>query len=512
MQTAELMVVLLGAVVALALIARRLGAPEPVVLVAGGFGLTALPFLPSAEIEPAIVLLVFLPPILFPAAIALAREDLRPVLRPIGWLSIGLVLATTAVVALVGHAVLDISWPAAVVLGAVLGPTDPVSATALLRRAGAPPRLATILEGESLVNDGTSLTVFRVATGAVGAAFSLPSAVLDFVAIAAGGAALGAAIGWLVAEALRRLDELEVESAIPVLTAYGSYVAAEALGISGILAVVAAGLVIGRRISEITSPETRLRAGSFWGLLQFLAVSTLFVLIGVEVGEMLAADRGTPFGRLALAAAAVVGAVVAARAAWMATVPWLLQRLAGSSVLEEPRRELVLLVAGGLRGAVSVALALAIPLETSAGEFARRDDVVLVALLSVVVLLVVPALALPPLLRRLDLEAVDDERTVREARARMAEAALRRAYELAEQGELPEDLVGRTHEVFEARIAAARDEHDKADRAGRFRRVMRELVDAEREELHRLSREEGLSGEALRTLERQLDLEHRRLA
>lgn len=494
--------------VVLALIARPLRIAQPVVLVLGGLVLALTPLAPDAHVDPEIVLFAFLPAILFPSAIAYAREDVRPALRPVSFLAVGLVLATTAAVAGAVQLTLDVGWPAAVVVGAVLAPTDPISATALLRGLGAPSRLATILEGESLINDGTSLTLFSVAIGAVGGGFALGAAFGDFVLIAAGGAAVGAVLGWAAAEVLRRVDDVETESALAVLTAYGSYLLAEELAVSGILATVVAGFVIGTRMTDITSPETRLRSGSFWALLEFLAVSMLFVLVGLFVGDAIGTVGAEDVGRIAGATAAVSAVVLATRLGWMVTVPHLVRLAIPGKGRPYPTRELIALVAGGMRGAVSVAAALAIPLTAGGAPFPERDVLVLVALLAVVVLLVVPAVALPRLLRALDLAGGRDAPDERAIRTAMTEAALARLDDI-ETG----DGVERARDEYRHRLRALQTGDDRsAEERGRRRRVLLDAIEAERAELNRLNEEGSVAGGPLRDLERELDREERRLS
>ncbi|MFL5580669.1 MAG: Na+/H+ antiporter [Gemmatimonadaceae bacterium] len=515
----HLIMALLAAVVLLSLAARPLHVPHAVVLVIGGIGLGALPFVPDARLDPDLILLAFLPPILFPSALAYAREDVLPELRAIGFLALGLVVATSAAVAVVAHLALGVPWAAAWVLGAVLGPTDPVSATAVLRAAGAPQRIATILEGESLINDGTALTLFRIALAAVGAAFVPASAALDFVTIAIGGAVAGAAIGWLVSELLRRIEDVEVESAIAVLTAYGSYVLAEEIHVSGILATVLAGYVIGRRLSEISSPETRLRSGSFWALIQFLSETMLFVLVGVVFADSFADEQARSVPELIGITLLVTAVVGLTRLAWMFTVPYLLGLVdpKGRSP-SVPPAELLVLVLGGMRGAVSVAVALAIPATVEGTPFPERDAIVVIALGSVALLLIGPALALPPVLRGLGLDDPDAQaHRLARARIALAEAALDRASELEERRSAPEDLLARARALYEGRLAGLRHEvgdgdgHGREDGDAAYRHVLRQLLDAEWRTLRRLESERDVTGDALRRLERDLDLETRRL-
>ena len=255
------MVVLLAAVVVLAGAARVSGISDPIVLLLGGLALGFVPGAPSPELDPDVVFFVFLPPLLYSAAFLATGADLREHAPSLGILAIGLVLPTAGAVAVVAHVVAGLPWAVAFVLGAVVGPTDPVSATAVVRRVGAPRRIETLLEGEALINDGTGLTAYTVAVGVVGAgSLSLLAGAGRFVLVAAGGAAVGATIGWLASHARGRLVDANLDIAVALLTAYAAYVLADRLGTSGILATVAAGIVVQRRNGSHGSEQRARRA------------------------------------------------------------------------------------------------------------------------------------------------------------------------------------------------------------------------------------------------------------
>jgi CPA1 family monovalent cation:H+ antiporter len=522
MDHAQLFVVLLVAVVLVALLARRWRLPESVALVAGGLGFGALPFAPEVHLEPDVIFLAFLPPILYPAAYEYASEDVRANLRPIGFLAIGLVLATMAAIAVVLHVVAGIPWAPAFVAGAILSPTDPVAATTTIRSAGAPDRLATILEGESLINDGTALTALRIAVAAVGAAtFEPASAILEFVTVALGGAAIGGVLGWLTSQLRRHLDDLYLESSIAVLLAYGSFVVAEAAGTSGILATVLAGYMMGRASGDVMSAETRSGGIAFWGVARFLGESILFLLVGLAFAQVL---DNHETGRSALELAGLIALVSAValgiRFLWMATVPLLagvlhrrdhgLQALIGG-------RERTVIAFGGMRGAVSVVAALSIPQAVGGTPFPDRDALIVVALGTIIVLLVVPALGLPPLLRRLGLtggsEQAERERT---ARAALARAALARMADVEGREDIPDEVMRRIRERYEWRVAHEKPDGRKNGRSREFARayrdLRRELLDAERQALAELRERGEITGEGLRSIERDLDLEETRIA
>jgi Na+/H+ antiporter len=242
-------------------IARWLGVPYPIPLVIGGLVLGLLPGIPDIELEPELVLLIFLPPLLYAAAFFSDLRALRTELRPISLAAIGLVLVTTGAVAVLGHEVIGLSWPMAFALGAIVSPTDPVAATSIMRNLGAPRRLVNIVEGESLVNDATALVAYKVAVAAaVGGSFSALDAGLEFLGAAAGGIAIGLAVGFVVTEIRRRLDDPPTEITISLFTAYAAFIPADELGLSGVLAAVTTGVYLGWQAPQIASRRCGCRA------------------------------------------------------------------------------------------------------------------------------------------------------------------------------------------------------------------------------------------------------------
>jgi len=279
---------LLTAVAGLVMLSNVLRVPYPVFLVLGGLALGLIPAVPDVELPPDLVLLVFLPPILYSAAFFSSPRDLRANLRPIGFLSIGLVLVTIVTVAVVAHVATSIPWAAAFVLGTVLAPTDPVAATAIAARLGMPRRVVTILEGESLINDGTALVLYRVAVAAVvTGTFSLLDAGLEFALYGTGGVVIGLVVAWVIARVRRWTEDSLVEITISLFTPYAAYVPAEEIGASGVLAAVAAGLYLGWYSPEMTAPQNRLQASTVWVVLPFLLNSLLFILIGLQLPNIL---------------------------------------------------------------------------------------------------------------------------------------------------------------------------------------------------------------------------------
>ena len=357
----ELVVALLLASTVLAGIARAINVHYAIVLVLGGLVVGLVSGTSAPRVDPDVVLFVFLPPLVYAASFGSSTQDLRAHAQAIGLLAVGLVLVTMGAVAVVAHAVAHIGWGPALVLGAILGPTDPIAATSVLRRLGAPDRISTILEGEALVNDGTGLTVYKLAVAAVVSGhFSPGLGIVKFIGVSAGGVAIGLAAGWLSVEVRKRIDEPQMEISISLLTAYLAYLPADRVGASGVLAALAAGLYTGGRAGLMLSPTSRLRTLGFWEALTFLLESVLFLLIGLQLPHV---TQGLSVGTPLLYAAAVAATLVAVRVAWMFSVPQLVRVAVPRWGETEPGvAERTVLGWSGMRGGVSLAAALAVPL------------------------------------------------------------------------------------------------------------------------------------------------------
>ena len=319
----ELLLGLMVAVAALSTIARLIDVPYPILLVVGGLVLGLIPGLPDVQLDPDLVLVLFLPPLLYAAAFFSSLRDLRRSLRPISMLAIGLVLATAGAVALVAHELIDgMPWAAAFALGGILAPTDPLASSAIIRRLGAPRRVVTIIEGESLINDGTALVIYRAAVvAAVGGGFTLLDGGLDFVVGAAGGVAVGLVVGWLVARIRKPLEDPPVEITISLATAYAAYLPAESIGLSGVLAAVTAGIYLGWQAPKIASPNMRIQGRPVWETLVFLLNALLFVLVGLQLPVAVGGLGDIGAATLAGYAAAICATVVGVRLLWLNVVP-----------------------------------------------------------------------------------------------------------------------------------------------------------------------------------------------
>jgi len=510
---------LLVAVAGLAAAARAVDVPYPIVLVVGGLALGFVPGLPEVELEPDLVLVIFLPPLLYSAAFFANLHDLRRDVRSISLLAIGLVLATMCSVAVVAHALIDgLPWAAAFALGAIVAPTDPVAATAVARRLAVPRRIVTIVEGESLVNDGTALVAYRFAVAAaVGGSFSLFEASLEFVLGAIGGVLIGLAVGWVISEVRRRLDDVPVEITISLLSGYAGYLPAEAVGASGVLAAVTVGIVLGWRAPRISTARMRLQGYAVWDTLVFLLNALLFVLIGLQLPLILDELSGEPAMALVGYATAVSLTVILTRITWMNTLPFViraLDRRPQQRARREDWRFRMIAAWAGMRGSVSLAAALALP-----EDFPRRDVVLFLTFAVIFTTLVLQGLTLPALIRRLAVR--DDGAEEREdlaGRRAAVDAALAAIEELAGREWTRDDTADRMRRAYEyrrSRLAARAGETDDGDgyehRSFKYQKMVRVVLDAQRAEIVRLRNAGVISNEIMHRLERELDLEDERL-
>jgi len=514
---------LLVAIAALAVVARLIGVPYPIPLVVGGGAIGFVPGVPAVELEPELVLLIFLPPLLYGAAFFTSLRDLRRHARPIAFLSIGVVLATMAAVALVAHWAVGLGWPEAFVLGAVVSPTDAVAPAEIMRRLGAPRRLLTVVEGENLTNDWTALMLYRFAVAAVvTGSFSLGEAGLRFVLSGLGGLLVGLAVGWIIRQVRSRIDDPPTEITISILSGYAAYLPAEELGLSGVIAAVTVGVYMGWHTPQLTTPVMRIQGTSVWEILMFLLNAVLFMLVGLQLPRVLE-DIAGEYSAVELVAwgALTSAVVVAVRLVWMFTVPYVTRALDRRPSQRERRasaRERLVIGWAGMRGSVALAAALAVPLETDAGAaFPERDLIIFLAFTVILVTLVGQGLSLGPLIDRLGI--CDDGAEEREevaARIRLAQAALGRIDEMAGENWVRDDTLERVRGLFDYRRRrfSAREDGDGdhyEERTGNYTRLMYELFDAQREELISMRNAGEISDEVRRRVERELDLEESRL-
>lgn len=504
------------AAIAAVWLAERVGVPYPVLLVAVGAILAWLPWVNVPTLAPEIVFYVFLPPLLYYAAYFIAPDDLRASARPIGLLSVGLVVVTTAVVAGVLLGIAGVPPAVALVAGAVVAPTDAVAATSVFARLDVPERLATIVEGEGLTNDGTALVLYTgaVGTAMVGAVHPGPL-IVTLLAAPAGGAALGLAVGWLAVQVRRRIDHSLLEITVSLVTPYLTYVLAEGAHLSGVLATVTAGVYVGSHLSAIYAPGARLQAFAFLDVLVFLLNVVLFTLVGMQLVRSLHWIPGIPAARVVAVISAVVVVVIASRLVWMLSGP-VTTRIFGRVTEATVWRERTVVAWAGMRGGLSLAAALAIPLRLTDGRpFPNRDLVIVVAASVIVASLLIQGTSLPWLLRRLDLRADDFGTAENKVRLKAARAALAWLDD-PQHADATDEATKAARSLYQAkarRLELGRsddDESDDAQEMERYRALRLKLIGVERSVLLTLRENGRINATLLRAIERDLDLEEAR--
>jgi len=520
MSAVALILILLVAAAALRVLSDQWDIPHPVLLVLGGLLLAVTPGLPRATLDPEVVFLIFVPPLLYLAAYLTSWRDFRRTLRPILLAAVGLVLVTMGSVAVMAHAMLSLAWPAAFVLGAIVAPSDAVATTAVTRRLSVRNEISTLLDGESLFNDAVAFVAYRLAVSAtVSNQFSLLQAALRFVVGGAGGIAIGLAVGYVAIWIRRRLSELpEVDGTISLVTPFAAFIPADRLGLSGVLAVVALGMYVSRESPRAVSSETRIHAFDLWNVVGFVLEGLIFILIGLDLPLVLQTAGRTPLATLIGYGLAVSGVIIVLRMAWVMSIGLLRQTV--EKLLRSPSvtfsiRELLFIGWAGLRGAASLVIALALPLTVASGaSFPGRGTIVFVTFVVIFVTLVVQGFTLRPLIQALHLRGDNraEEESV-EARLRTAKAGVRRLDEIIARAPALADVATRLKSQHQHRVhryigrRRHQRHHQDESRAEDYVHVRRSMLDAEREELIHL-RDAGVIGdEVLRDIQRELDLE-----
>ena len=498
-------------------VARRLGLPYPALFVLGGLALGFIPGIPHITLEPDLVLLVFLPPLLFAAAFETPLRDLRRNFWPIARLSIGLVILTTVVVAAVAQALVPgLGWAAAFALGAIVAPTDALAATSVFRRLGVPRVVLSLIEGEALFNDASALILYRAAVvAAMFGTFVFTNAIGNFVIAGIGGIAIGFVVGRVMAEIVKWLDDPPVEVVVSLLIPFAAFLPAEQFGLSGVLAVVTAGLVIGRRLGTMLSPSSRLLWLTSWKMVTFVLNGLVFVLVGLALPDILAGQAAiTPVQFLGLAIL-VCGAVIVTRFAWVFLSSFLPHSPRRQIAQQDPALawRLTFLVGwSGLRGAVSLAAALALPL-----DFPARNLILLLTFAVILATLVGQGLTLPIVVRWARWDGVDAEaEEVLLARTTMYKVG-RGGIRIA-RGRWPD------HQPLLDRLDAGllyREEHLATDEGAQpeqgseehlaHQEIQLSIINAQRAAIIELRDAGEINDATLRTLERELDLEELRM-
>ncbi|MEU5702298.1 Na+/H+ antiporter [Streptomyces aurantiacus] len=503
--------------------ARRTPVPAPLLLVAAGLVVSYVPGVPEYTLDPHIVLPLLLPPLLYTAATDSSYLDLRAQLRPVALLSVGYVLFATLAVGWAAYVLVpDLSLTAALVLGAVVAPPDAVAATAVARRVGLPSRVTTILQGESLVNDATAITAYKVAlAAAVGEGATWAGGIGEFLLAALGGIGVGLVLMVPIHWMRTRLNEALLQNSLSLLTPFFAYAVAEQVHASGVLAVVVVALYLGHRNWEVDF-ATRLQEEAVWKMVAFILESAVFALIGLQLPVILKGLGAYEGASAAWYAVALFGIVVLTRFVWVYPATFL-PRLLSARIREReenPTWKAPFIIGwAGMRGVVSLAIAFSIPLTVEGGEdFAGRDLILFLTFTTVIGTLVVQGLSLPPLIRLLKLPPRDQQaETLAEAnaQAQASRAAEQRLEELLsdERNTLPPPLAVRLRAVLERRRNAVWERLGQVNTVtgetadDTYRRLSREMIGAERAVFVKLRNGRYIDDEMLRTLLRRLDLE-----
>jgi Na+/H+ antiporter len=522
-QLALLFVLLLGAVVSVP-VGDRFGLPAPVLMTLLGIVLALLDFVPNVEISPDLILPLLLPPLLYAAVRRTSWRQFAANIRPIFLLAVALVFVTTLCVAVVANAIVPgLPIAAAVALGALVAPPDPVAATAVAGQLGLPRRLVSILEGEGLFNDVTAIVLYHVAiAAAVSGSFSPWRAGLDLVLSAVVAVVIGVALGWGANKLMDLLGDATLQIGLTLLVPYASYVLAEELHGSGVLAVLTTALFLAEYATDADDVLTRLAGHTFWDVVDTLVTGVAFGLIGLELHNAIRTASGR-WGEMLGWAAAMVGVVVLVRLVWLLPATWVAKRLHAKQDYDEEIpmtwRETVVMWWSGMRGVASVALALAIPLKTDDGSaFPDRDEIVFVAFGVIMVTLVLQGLTLPWLVRKLGVKAdTEREKEFEKTLAiRAAKAAKRRLKEIEEVEELSEELTEQLlRRAFEIGVRISPDMGDeerreaheqRVKRLRRIRRIQSEMMSAARHEVLAARSEPGADPEIVDRVLRHLDV------
>jgi monovalent cation/hydrogen antiporter len=511
----QVLIGLLVVTIPLVALGRRANISYPIVLVLGGLVLGFIPKLPAVEFDPNLILLLFLPPLLYWQGITAPLDVMRANAGQIVWLAIGLVIATTTAVAVAAHAIIPgLDWGVAFVLGAIVSPTDALAAVPVLERFRLPRRLIAIVEGESLLNDATALVIYATAISVVTTGvFNPGQTLLQFGIAAIGALAIGYIVGRLGVEGWRRITDPQLQGVISVVIPFLAFAPAHHFGLSGVLAVVTAAMYITRFSPRVVVPAARIQIVGFWETLVFLTNAVLFLTVGLQLHSVAQRAFNNHSWQLVLAYSVVVNAVVlAVRLAWVLAAEYIPAATTDAEHAAPAPKNALIEAWSGLRGAVSLAAALAIPVTLSNGSpFPHRDFIIFVTFTVILVTLVGGGLTLPALVRRMKLpeDIGNEERDeLREAYIEITEAALRRIVELTTDGRIDGDHALALQRQFEHRRDLHRAVLDGAggSHAQHHVDVSREIIHAQRQALIALRDEGRIDNAVLRAVQADLDL------
>ncbi len=521
----QILLILLAVLAGTALLARRINVAPAILLLLSGVALAFVPGIPSLELPPELVLLVVLPPLIYSASVAMSWREFCKNLRPIVLLSVGCVIFTACAVAVATHYLIGLPWSIGFLLGAIVSPPDVVAPLAIARRLGLPRRILVVLEGEGLANDATALILYRFAVVAITTgAFSLPKASATFVAIVGGELAYGVAIGWLSLRMRQRARDPQIEITLSLLTPYIAFWIPQHLGGSGVLATVACGLYISWNGALLIPAATRLQGIFFWDLVIYLVEGMLFLLTGFQMRLLIEKSDEFPIADILGTIALVSAVIIVARFVWVFSASYLPRLWSSRSRRSDPLedwRGVFVVAFTGVRGAVSLAAALALPYALPGGEaFPHRDLILFVAFGVILITLVGFGLTLPLVVEWLGLSAAGRDEHRREHESELAarrdalNVALASLNAITDNRELSDELVKRLRTRHQGRVnqLPLSLEPDDRNLSAASRALVRELIEAERKYIHEMLRKGQITDETRRRIERDLDLEEAGLA
>lgn len=526
MENVSLIVILLFGITFLGILSNRFKLPFSITLVLSGLAISLIPGLPVVTLKPEVVFLIFLPPLLYAAAWNTSWHEFKSAIRPIGMASIGLVFFTTGIVGVVAHYLIPgLDWPYAFLLGAIVSPPDAVAATAVTKGLGLNPRIITILEGESLVNDASALIAYKYALTAILAGnFIFWEAGLNFLVVSVAGILIGLAIGYLILLIHKKwICDPVIEVTLTILTPFSAYLIAESIHVSGVLAVVTAGLYLSFRSAEAFSHQSRIMAYAVWDVIIYVLNSLIFILIGLQLRDVISGIQNYSGSELIIYGLAISFAVIIIRFIWVmpaALLPKRIGKWVGSSEFFDPRN-MVVFGWAGMRGVVSIAAALAIPLTLPSGDsFIHRNMIIYLTFCVILSTLVLLGLTLPWVIRKLKIKPhsiVAEEYIVR---SRIVSAAISHIEE--NMGTAPDELLNNIKSKYEVKYNRLQRTELPANYFGQgktlagsvfneFSKMQLDLISVERKEIQQLHLKGMASEEILRKIERELDLEETRL-
>ena len=521
----QIFLILLAVLAGTALLARRTNIAPAILLLLAGVALAFVPGMPTLELPPELVLLLVLPPLIYSASVAMSWREFKFNLRIIAALAVGCVIFTTCAVAAAAHFLLGLPWSVGFLLGAIVAPPDVVAPLAIARKLGLPRRILVILEGEGLANDATALILYRFAVAAISTGmFSLPKATGIFTVVVVGELLFGVVVGWLFLRMRHRARDPQVEITLSLLTPYIAFWIPHHFGGSGVIATVACGLYMSWNGPLLISSATRLQGIFFWDLVIYLIEGMLFLLTGFQLRLLFEKSKAFPLDEILLATVLVAAIIIVARFAWVYPATYLPRLLNRRLQARDPApswRQVFVVAFTGVRGAVSLAAALALPLALPNGEgFPYRDLILFVSFGVIFITLVGLGLGLPLVVRCLGIADAgrDEYRAEHEAeiaaRREALGAALKSLDAMTDDRELSDEVVKLLRARHETRANQMPDtlDPDRHEASAAGTELTRELIGSERKFIHALLRDGKITDETRRRIERDLDLEEASLA